>query len=177
MAEIKSTLDLVLERTKNLNISDEERKTLKRRETAGKIKGLVQKYLDGMLDLNAVIQELEANGSGSGTTREILAAECTERLDPAGGNGKIDELLKTFFSDRAAALLIMAEKWKKKAVEEERQAAADARKRWNEKQISGSALIPNIGKDPAWKSRYLKLVAEFRKEAAALLLQSGLSER
>ena len=42
MGEIKSTLDLVMEKTKNLSLSDEERLGQKNKEIASRIRGLLQ---------------------------------------------------------------------------------------------------------------------------------------
>ena len=47
MGEIKSTLDLVLEKTKNLNLSSEEKQEQKQKEVENRIKGMMQKYQDG----------------------------------------------------------------------------------------------------------------------------------
>ena len=49
MAEIKSTLDIIMEKAKKFSVTEEEKKGFKRQELEGKIKGLVQKALDGVL--------------------------------------------------------------------------------------------------------------------------------
>ncbi len=49
MAEIKSTLDLVMEKTKHLKMSETEKKALDLEETLKKVPGLVQKYISGAL--------------------------------------------------------------------------------------------------------------------------------
>jgi hypothetical protein len=49
MGEIKSTLDLVMEKTKDLTLSSEEKKAQKQKEIENRIKGLLQKYQDGFL--------------------------------------------------------------------------------------------------------------------------------
>jgi hypothetical protein len=46
MAEIKSTLDLVMEKTKNLNLSNAEKQDQKNKEMESRLRGLVQKYQD-----------------------------------------------------------------------------------------------------------------------------------
>ena len=43
MGEIKSTLDLVLEKTKNLTLSSEEKEEQKQKEIEKRIKGMMQK--------------------------------------------------------------------------------------------------------------------------------------
>jgi hypothetical protein len=59
MGEIKSTLDLVLEKTKNLTLSSEEKETQKRKEIENRIKGMVQKYQDGILSQNQLKTDYE----------------------------------------------------------------------------------------------------------------------
>ena len=50
MAEIKSTLDLVMEKTKNLSLSSEERQAQKNQEIESRIRGLLQKFKDRALN-------------------------------------------------------------------------------------------------------------------------------
>ena len=50
MAEIKSTLDIIMEKAKKFSVTEEEKKGFKRQELEGKIKGLVQKVVDGVMD-------------------------------------------------------------------------------------------------------------------------------
>lgn len=52
MAEIKSTLDIVLEKTKHLVLTAEEREALERQEHLEKVPGIVQRFLDGAWSVN-----------------------------------------------------------------------------------------------------------------------------
>jgi hypothetical protein len=58
MAEIKSTIDLIMEKTKHLVLSEEEKKTAEREEQLKKIPGYVQRFLDGAWDMNQLKTEL-----------------------------------------------------------------------------------------------------------------------
>ncbi len=49
MAEIRSTLDIIMEKAKNLTVTDEDKKDFVEKEVQGRVKGLFQKYLDGIL--------------------------------------------------------------------------------------------------------------------------------
>ena len=49
MAEIKSTLDLVMEKTRNLSLSSEERAEQKSKEIRSQIRGLIQKFQDQII--------------------------------------------------------------------------------------------------------------------------------
>ena len=57
MAEIKSTLDLVMEKTKNLSLSDEERQGQKNKEIESRICGLLQKFNDQALNIDNLRSE------------------------------------------------------------------------------------------------------------------------
>ena len=62
MGEIKSTLDLVMEKTKNLSLSSEERQAQKNQEIESRIRGLLQKFKDQVLkveNLKAEYQKLQ----------------------------------------------------------------------------------------------------------------------
>ncbi len=59
MAEIKSTLDLVMERTKHLKMSQDEKRALDVEETLKKIPGLIQKYVEGAMKDRAFRKEIE----------------------------------------------------------------------------------------------------------------------
>ncbi len=58
MAEIKSTLELAMERTKKIAISKEEREEIKRKEILQKINVLFHRYLEGHLPLNEILKEI-----------------------------------------------------------------------------------------------------------------------
>ena len=51
MGEIKSTLDIIMEKTKGLTMTEEEKTAFKSKEMEGKVKGALQKFLDGILDV------------------------------------------------------------------------------------------------------------------------------
>jgi len=58
MGEIKSTLDLVMEKTKHLKMSQAEKKALDVEETLKKVPGLVQKYIEGAIKDRDLEREL-----------------------------------------------------------------------------------------------------------------------
>ena len=49
MGEIKSTLDLVMEKTRHLTLSQKEKDGQKQIEVNKRLKGLLQKYRDNLL--------------------------------------------------------------------------------------------------------------------------------
>ncbi len=59
MAEIKSTLDLVLEKTKHLTLSEEEKQIQRHDEFRKTLKGLIRKFADKALKMKELKKELE----------------------------------------------------------------------------------------------------------------------
>lgn len=56
MAEIKSTLDIVLEKTKHLMLTPEERRAMERREHLEKVAGMVQRFVDGVWTMDQMVE-------------------------------------------------------------------------------------------------------------------------
>jgi len=59
MAEIKSTLELAMERSKKFTISEREKEEIKQREVLQKATGLFHRYREGHLPLNEILREIE----------------------------------------------------------------------------------------------------------------------
>lgn len=58
MGEIKSTLDLVLERTRHLTLSSVEKGEIELKEALKKVSGYLSRYRDGVLSLEALLKEM-----------------------------------------------------------------------------------------------------------------------
>ena len=59
MSEIKSTLDLVMEKTRHLTLSQKEKEAQKRIEVNKRLQGLLQKYQDDFLKKDNLKKELD----------------------------------------------------------------------------------------------------------------------
>jgi hypothetical protein len=77
MAEIKSTLDLIMEKTKHLTLSEKEKRELEREEQTRKVPGYVHKVLDGLLSPHGLLQELDLVPA---SLRDDIRRELTERF-------------------------------------------------------------------------------------------------
>ena len=60
MGEIKSTLDIVLEKTKHLSLSKEEKEAQRNTEIRRSLKGMIRKFKDQTLKKEQFQKELEA---------------------------------------------------------------------------------------------------------------------
>jgi hypothetical protein len=96
MAEIKSTLDLVMEKTKDLSLSDEERQGQKNKEIGSRIRGLLNKFQDKAISwdrFNSEYRVLKKEYSLTGTGNEHLIKEICDQIELAKDNQALFDLL------------------------------------------------------------------------------------
>jgi len=171
MAEIKSTIDLIMERTKNLSASPQERESYQRQEREKRLRGLVQRLLGDKLTLDAVKGEL-AKEKKNGTAAEVtgvLKNALAGHVDPEADNERlfryVSELVGTP-EDRLRETLAACreEATSRKAVLAERQG-----KDLESNGITGSAVLPNPEADPLWKACREEMQAACAKRFLAII--------
>jgi hypothetical protein len=167
MAEIKSTLDIIMERTKGLRMTEDEKRAFREQGTAGKIKGLVQKCLDGASDLGRFQDQLTVLRNevrDEVMVGRLLGEECLDRIELGRDNERIFEILeKTADWDVAGLkekLKEIEERVKQEQVIRESRLTAGLKERG----VWGSAVVPNISADPGWNEYVGKLKQAFKKE-------------
>ena len=95
MAEIKSTLDIIMEKTRNLTLSAEEKRAFHEEEIRKKMLGLVQRFLDGHLQMKQIGEELNGlKEKDRVAAAKCVREECAKRLDPEGNNDPVLLLLR-----------------------------------------------------------------------------------
>lgn len=148
MGEIRSTLDIIMEKTKGLTLTDSEKQELQREEVEGRVRGLFQKYADGAINLERLKREVDAFGEKRHEMAgRALLEECLTSLDLEGDEDPVLEVLKHLVNvDPNPLRVILAEfredlKQKKDATEEM------LRGRLEKLGVSGSAVMPNIKAD------------------------------
>jgi hypothetical protein len=173
MAEIKSTLDIIMEKTKKFSVTEEEKQGFKRQELEGKIKGLVQKALDGVLDSErfqvevTVLQAKEKN-----LVDRILEEEVVARLEVEANSEALLKILEyAAGTGKAGVKKILADFEGQTARQKDSRRKAlldDLRK----KGFSGSAIVPNLNADPEWlrarSETRLQLQEEIRERLISL---------
>jgi hypothetical protein len=169
VAEIKSTLDIVLERTKNLIMTEEEKASLQRKELAGKITGWLGKYLDGLMDMEAIRKEMTSMEEKSRkNSRHILKSLVLDRLDPREDAEKILDLLEGILGESREPYLDAMGKLKNTMVAERSQFAESLRRELSDRGIAGSAVTPNLARDEKRRLFQENALAEFRKGIALI---------
>ena len=163
MGEIKSTLDIIMEKTKGLNISDEEKKAFKEQEMAGKVKGLIQKFLDGTLDMDQL--RVKVTGlveKGGDMVKRLLREESVSRIQLEVNNEPLLRLLWEITGSEADSLREVLKEFEER-LEKGKDAREKELKKELEKQgVSGSAVLPNINADPEWSRYVSKITGAFQ---------------
>ncbi len=153
MTEIRSTIDIMMERTKGMLLSDQEKERLKNEELQKKATGYALKLLDpagqNQAALSSLAEETPENRSilEKLVWKEIIGGVSNEaQLDlffdrfedwPFASSKTINiEKFRTTFKDRTKN----KNKDKKTILEREKKKLADAG-------ISGSAVVPKFSKD------------------------------
>jgi len=179
MSEIKSTLDLVMEKTRHLTLTQEEKETQKQTDAKNRLNGLVQKYQDNLLRKENLKEELNSLKAACGLNVDKMLAELLlNRLKLGRNNRLFLELLSEFCEVNLKQLEAIFQKFQEavKSATEERieQIQSDlAKKRF----ISGSAVVPNLESDQMWLSMLGRINGEFNQmlnEERTALIQ-GLS--
>ncbi len=153
MGEIKSTLDLVMEKTKNLNLSNEEREQQKNKEIMDRLRGLVQKFQDNILSTDNLRSDYQKLKKEYGlTNNRLLIEEICSQIQPGKDNQALFDLLVEFKLPDFERL---------KSVLQEFQTVLDTAAGQRHKIlkdqlaktyfISGSAVVPNLENDDEWR--------------------------
>jgi len=163
MGEIKSTLDLVMEKTRNLTLSSEEKQAQKQLEIGNRIKGLVQKYQDGLLTNNQLETEYESLKKESDLSdNSLLVREILTRLDPDQDNHILLEALEDCCRlDTATPRAIVNDyrvTYNRAAQKRSAQLKEDLAQN---KSISGTAVIPNLDADEQWQQEAQNIRNQF----------------
>ena len=95
MAEIKSTLDLVMERTKHLTLSAEEKSGQRKKDFDKKLNGLLQQYEDTILSDSELLEKTAAlQADLSMDDDRLVVSAVAQRINPELDNAHWLALIK-----------------------------------------------------------------------------------
>ena len=165
MGEIKSTLDIVMEKTKHLRLSNEERNNQKTAEIEKKIKGLLQKFQDQAMPrdrFNAEYEQLKKDYHLSEDS--IFVNELFLRLDPDKDNQLLLSLLKDLCEVNTQEIESVLNDYQDELNSAASYKMVELRENLAQKHfISGSAVVPNLESDEEWQVEAAELRAKFGK--------------
>lgn len=173
MGEIKSTLDLVMERTRHLSLSDEEKQRQQAEAFEKRLQGLLQQYADGALSIEQLRERIAALETDLQTSdRQILRAAVVKRVDPDRDNTQWIDLLAKEAPALCGPLQAGLEAYRRKRAELLATGAQDQREGLARRHgIAGTAVVPNPLQDPVCQERLAALREETQTGFEALLDQ------
>ena len=170
MAEIKSTLELAMERTRNLTMSEEDKRKQAAKEFKDAVNRLTLKYLNGQIDPDSFQAEFSRIETGPFGKSEA-AAEIGRRIDPAVDNSLVLDLIKHGLGYGTSGIEAILKKSRETLHAEDRLAGDRIRADLLKKGISGSAVIPDLEADKDRATRRGEIFEAFRQELDATIAQ------
>lgn len=168
MAEIKSTLDLVMEKVKKLEITPEEREEFHRKEEEEKARGIFSRYLKGRGERIEALRE-ELSRTPESVKRALVSLICQEFsfLSPSERWIEALELLKgEGVGDKVREVV---ERYRKGREEETERIKEELRRLFSQRGIRGDAVDPNPEVHPSWESSLKGLEEKAREELRRIL--------
>jgi len=172
MAEIKSTLDLVMEKTKHLTLSAEEKLEMQLQDIVKKVPGYMERLLDGALTPEQLLGEIKAQPREltQRAHREIArqlsrTLDLTERTNPL--LRALEMLAEPGWAEMLAEIKRCRSQYRKAAADSQRQARNRILEKLAAVGIRGSAVVAKLEGDASWETedRRLRGPCEARLEA------------
>jgi hypothetical protein len=172
MAEIKSTLDLVMERTKHLTLSAEEKLEMQLQDFVKKVPGYMERLLGGALTPEELLNEIKTQPRElSERAHREIARQLSRTLDLTDRTSPLIPALEMLADPGWAEMLVEI----KRCRSEYRKAAADLQRQARERMLArlaaegirGSAVVAKLEGDEFWETedRRLRGPCETRLEA------------
>ena len=169
MAEIKSTLDIIMERTKNLTMTDEEKASVRRKEAEGKVKGWIQKYQDGALGLDALKSDFKKEVTEYPEVRQILKSQLLDCVKLNGDNGRILRLLDDILGISAESIQNIIQSSNRKIDTLRLKRIKGLGEQLKKRKIYGSSVVPNPNHGGKWQESLLEAESDLRKQLKSLV--------
>lgn len=162
MAEIKSTLDLVLEKTKHLSLSAEEKAEMQLRDSLKKISGYVERTLDRVLSPKELLEEIETLPQDLGervrqetVRRMIQALNLSSITDPLAAT--LEALVEPEWAEPLAEIIRCRSAYRQARDEAQEKARHRILAELADAGIKGSAVVAKLEGDSLWKAEDDKL--------------------
>ena len=169
MAEIRSTLDIIMERTRGMALSQEEKDQLRQDEFAKRAKGLQMRLLEDPANADVVLSSLGAMGDQDRTLLETLVWKTLVQDLPADRQGlKYVPVLRRLAPAKKKAPVLDGIEADFKAIakaqgSEEKRLVAREKKKLASFGISGTAVIPKISDSDAVGLESQRIMGDLKK--------------
>ena len=167
MGEIKSSLELAMEKTKRFSISDKEKEEMNQKEVFQKTTSLFHRYREGHLSSNEILKEIERMEKKTRTAvKELLLSQW---IDALSLDGEDERTLKGVESLKERSIAEIKQKFhhllsryqgeKEKAKEKMRGQLIEALRKDG---MYGSAVEPKLEGGELWRKENERLDQSYR---------------
>jgi hypothetical protein len=163
MAEIKSTLDIIMERTKNLTMTKEEKASFYRKEAEGKARGWIQRYQDGLVDLDKLKSDFEKELAADPEFRPVLRSQVLDSLKLGADNSRLLRVIRDILGAGTEDIENTIESFRREMEALRIKRIAAIAKDLKKKKISGSAVVPNPDRNSALQEALIKAESELKE--------------
>jgi len=170
MSGIKSAIELAMERTKDLVMSEEERKSFATKELENKVRAVVRRYLEDIIEGDGVNKELSAIEGDEKSKKSILIDLLAEEFDAKERNERLLELLSDMAGSASEPLKQELEKMREGYAEQIEKRGSTVREKimghLKEMGITGTAIEPNREEWAEWGESIEEAGEAFKKSLA-----------
>lgn len=173
MGEIKSTWDIVLEKTKILEVTSKDREQIKRAELNAKVHAILNRYMDSQGNREYLKDELEGlrEEEREVVKRELLL-QLMESIDLAKDNGKVIAGIETLKGEKVAKVLrklrLLTSEYRSSREKKAREIEEVLRQTLAAMGISGSAVEPSLEGKREWIEAMEGLERDYGKRLGVL---------
>jgi hypothetical protein len=175
VSEIKSTLDIVLEKTKHLTLNEDEKRAQKKKEARQNLAGLLQKYQDNVLDIDQLKNKLnELKELFDFIDTQALVSEILNRIELDSDDTSLMVILDDICqADTNGLKAVLSEYQKTVRIRRDQRSDQIIEKLSRDYHISGSAVLPNLAVDSEWAADLQTIYTDYNqmlsREKAALM--------
>jgi hypothetical protein len=178
MAKIRSTLDLIMEKTRHLSLNEEEKIELEQEQLSRRVQAPLVRYLKGERDANHLVHELDLLPPETiEEGKRICQGLLMDRLGPQEDNQPILAAVEKIFGEagreRWEKVLVPLQRRFLDSLRQAREEAADrCREALTAAGLRGAAVLPRVDEeDPTWKEEL-----ETRLQAFRTGIKTGLQD-
>jgi len=164
VAEIKSTLDLVLEKTRDLTLTEEEKRNLEREELDNKVQGIVNRYSDNFLPVSRLREEVEGiHSKETDLPYKLLTKHLVAHFNLDSDNSAIVSAFSEVVGLDTSPLTTLQREYQAEKEKAEQSFTEEAFLALKKRGVSGSAVKPNMNRIPEW-DQFLKSLSQRYQE-------------
>ncbi len=172
MGEIKSAVELAMEKTKDFHLSREELNKIKEEEMQSKARGLVNRFLEVDFHLREVEKELSKFAPGErGKVEKLMREYLADAIQLGRENDLIFQGIAALRQD-SQPLKRQIEQLVKDYQEGREKIYAETEEnllaQWEKQGISGSAVQPKVEGSPEWEKALSGFKPAFEEQLQAL---------